>query len=224
MLHAILHGKVSAKLRDQEDVLTSCVFGLLDTLPATLGLAPWLRQARTLRGTALTVDAEALDNAGPTFWPSYPLVDGRVEPDVLFDLGDSAILIEAKYGAGPSGWPSAEEGPLAGQLGRQWRAASAPGRSLELVYLTAGWTMPSEEMEAMIAEVERMTEDRRFRDHLYWLSWRSLPQALAKEAQTPRRARALTSLRRYIARAGLDTFTGVRPPRPVEPVAWSFQP
>lgn len=229
MMHAILHGKAPPSLRRQEDILTSCVFGSLEHVGAGFALAPWLRLATNLVGEPLSISDHELEGAVPEFWPGFRLGDERVEPDVAFDLTDRLLVLEAKFGAGPSGWPTSEQGPLGGQLGRQWRAAWVSPRrgqrSLSLLYVTAGWSMPRGEMEAMILEVEREHPDEgEFRRSLYWLSWRALPACLRAATQiSPDRDRnILNRLSRYLELSDLDTFEGVTIPASVKPPTWDY--
>ncbi len=54
MILAELHGKVPESVYGSEDVLTSYVFGVLETLPPERLLVPWLRRATRLDGSGLT--------------------------------------------------------------------------------------------------------------------------------------------------------------------------
>ena len=86
MIIAELNGKISSKLDDKEDILTSNVFSffkysdrqLLKEYLCTIGLDISLTNAR---------------NAEFTFWRSY---DDRTEPDLIIICGKYYLLFEAK--------------------------------------------------------------------------------------------------------------------------------
>ncbi len=225
MLHAVTRHKVPSSLRRKEDVLTSCVFGTLDLIPAELGLGPWLRSAQNLEGDSLDVADSVLDERQTRFWPRFPLDRGeRVEPDLTLDCGELTIIIEAKYGSGPSGMPTEDDDRLCGQLGRQWRAVRAqrPEHVPHSIYVTAGWSMPREDMEAMIVEVETKMEGEAMRSNLYWLTWRTLFDLLPKTVEDPFHTRAVDGLRGFLRSRDLTRFIGVSRPPLCSAPSWRY--
>lgn len=89
VLRAELHGKLSRKTQDAEDVLTSNVFSFLMYEDRSRFLKRYLD---ALGISVTTDDAEAAEF---TFWPKY---DDGTEPDVVIVAGGWYLLIEAKYG------------------------------------------------------------------------------------------------------------------------------
>ena len=92
MLHALLHGKLDLELPEphrREDALTSIVFGTLRMVEAWDVLANWLDVEPLSSGQEGTVAC--------WFWPRLA---GAVEPDVVLRLGDTLVVVEAKYRSG----------------------------------------------------------------------------------------------------------------------------
>lgn len=230
MIHALLKGKVATG----EDAVTSAVFGALRYMPHEIGLEPWLSLARRLDGTRLA-------DRGPwraSFWPALRYDEDTVEPDVLLVPASHdapTLLVECKLWSGPSGWPSlGTEGPLQGQLGRQWaalrrhlddekaREQRATPRSGRLLYVTADPVMPRETLQDMIAEVDAKVPGSKLTDHLYWVSWRSLVGALG-QPRTEIESIAHDDLRRLMEKYGFVSCGEVKPPKPSK-IDWKFAP
>lgn len=192
MMLAELHGKVSESVSGSEDVLTSYVFGVLETLDPEDLLLPWLRRATRLDGSSLVIPPCSL--ALFQFWPTLEsrVLTRRVEPDVVVTLKDdfgvtTLILIEAKFRSGPSGLPTGPEcSEVTGQLGQEWIALGelpaweAPGSPVKvrrriLLYVTADPGRPSAVMQQMVDEfAKRGIDATSFRENLYWVGWRDL--------------------------------------------------
>lgn len=188
MIEAIL----KRKLLVTEDVLTSCVVGLLDKMPRGHGLLAWLERAQP-RGAmheALHFGPEA--HVTVSYWPRTA---AHGEPDVLVIVEDGsvahAIVLEAKYGAPKSDWNEIEADDLRrDQLVRYWealRGRDIPGVSQDLlaradktvVYVTQHGTPPVEELQESI-------DKSRGEIRLAWLSWRDawdLAQSLRTSAE-----------------------------------------
>lgn len=195
---AELHRKVPESVFGSEDVLTSYVFGVLETLHPEDLLLPWLRKATRLDGSSLAIPPCSL--ALFRFWPTLRsrAITRDVEPDVIITLRDNSgvvtlILVEAKFRSGPSGWPTGPEcSEVTGQLGREWIALSelpsweSPGNPVKvrrriLLYATADSGRPAAVMQQMVDDFAKTGIDATsFRENLYWLSWRELSLVIDK--------------------------------------------
>ena len=162
MLHALLHGKLDLELPEphrREDALTSIVFGTLRMVEAWDVLASWLDVEPLSRGQEGTVEC--------WFWPRLA---GAVEPDVVLRLGDTLVVVEAKYRSGRHdlSLDEADERP-SDQIERQYKAGSSQ-RSVQLrpVYMAnkssinsdlRGWRTPSVSGEELQTPGVRPTGD-----------------------------------------------------------------
>ena len=173
MIDAILKGKLSVT----EDVLTSCVVGMLEKLPCEYGLLKWLERARPLGAMREALHFGPAAHAKVWFWPRTA---NHGEPDVFVMVEDGtiahAIVLEAKYGAQKSNWDLIDaQDRRRDQLVRYWEALrllDMPGVSEDLleraektvVYVTQHGTPPVEELQESLKSVDEI--------RLAWLSWR----------------------------------------------------
>ena len=165
-----------------EDILTSCVFGVIKQLPADRMLIPFLAQAR-FDGRAL--DLKGASDASYEFWPQLRDTDRSVcEPDLLLYMRGApipTICVEAKYRSGKSGVDDADEGTAevadewrsVDQLARQWRVLEHMQRPFALVYLTAHCACPVAEIRASLKAIHQPSAS------IFWLSWRALVSIIA---------------------------------------------
>ncbi len=103
MIPALLHGKLTFKQENMEDVLTSNVFGTLKYVRPERGLLPFLAQAKTIEGLPCPLGnlASQSVSAQYDFWPKWE----HCEPDVVLDIRGSSrylVAVEAKYWSGKS--------------------------------------------------------------------------------------------------------------------------
>src|SRR3546814_11666693 len=125
MIPALLHGKLSREQENMEDILTSCVFGILRYLPVEEGLLPLLCRAEAVCGEPPQLSSAGSHAPIYEFWPtlSERCVRGEIEfachpcePDLLIKLHKVDgkrlyVLIEAKHLSGKSSdWTSVVEG------------------------------------------------------------------------------------------------------------------
>jgi hypothetical protein len=118
MIPALLHGKLTLKQENMEDILTSNVFGLLQYVRPECGLFPFIARARALEGDSRPL-AHLISKDGPAteaeydFWPQW----NHCQPDVVLSVSGHQrylVAIEAKYRSGKSSKP-AEEPPDNGE-------------------------------------------------------------------------------------------------------------
>lgn len=176
VIDAILKGKMPVT----EDVVTSCVVGMLDNMPREYGLLAWLERARPRGAMHEALHFGPAAHAKVLYWPR---TTSHGEPDVFVMVEggavDHAIVLEAKYGAQKSDWDEIDEQDLRGdQLVRYWEALrrnalDMPGLSKDLlaraektvVYVTHHGTPPVENLQE---SVDKCGGEIR----LAWLSWR----------------------------------------------------
>ena len=169
VIDAILKGKVPVT----EDVVTSCVVGLLDKMGREYGLLAWLERARPRGAMHETLHFGPAAHAKVLYWPQTADVFVMVEDGAVAH----AIVLEAKYGAQKSDWDTIDAQDLRrDQLVRYWealRALDMPGVSKDwlaraekiVVYVTQHSTPPVEELQESIDKSGREIR-------LAWLSWR----------------------------------------------------
>jgi len=240
MIEALLHGKLTTKQENMEDILTSNVFGALQHVPPEIGLFPFLSRSKTLQGERPLKD---LNGRGECveyhFWPRWR----HCEPDVelVIDRGNGwsyLVGIEAKYWSGKSSTAvqiegQTEEGRLQeckDQLIREWNdlvmEALARKCTPVLVYLTEHVSIPTEEIQESIHEFEQKSPLGARRPVICWLSWRELPQLFRGHPN-----RLLAKVAEMAEYMGLTFFRGVAHVGPVRadwrfrgpPPAWHFE-
>lgn len=229
VLDAMLHGKLTRPEEGMEDLLTSNTFGLFKYLPVDEALLPFLQCAQNpLTGKTLSEMLPGkLSVTGWRFWPAVEYRDcAWCEPDVEIILSDNrkrtfGLFIEAKYRSGKSSFANDELDHPSDQLARELDnlRGMAKEQGLEdyaVVYLTADYTCPAEDIMASADEYEKK---RKQKAKIYWQSWRNLPDVLLR-VTTPFCGMA-EDLRQLFFRMGLTSFTRLR----IEnlcPPKWTF--
>ena len=188
MIEALLHGKLTPKQENMEDILTSNVFGMLQYVDPQQGLFRFLAKARTIDGDYPLKNINGCNNLEkPEFWPRWQ----NCEPDVVLFIKKSVgsphlICIEAKYRSGKSSVAEYieeyNEEQLAqectDQLIREWNnlVKEAKIRRAEpiLIYLTADVGCPRQEILDSIDEYNKKQYSNSTKPLICWLSWREL--------------------------------------------------
>jgi hypothetical protein len=211
MIEAVLRGKVSDQVMDDEDLLTSTVWGLLKYRSLRPILTAFLSKATLYGNDGIKFGGQIsgklldTDHLKFEFWPRDPDFG---EPDLLIEVGDLALLVEVKFHAQLSG----ED-----QLQRYWRLlnkrCSAKPRK-HIIFLTADWIVPllSENATAGLE------------GHLWWLSWYDLAEAIRESSNaTASIGEVESDLVRYMKRLGFEFFHGISSPpvEPLETIFWS---
>lgn len=220
MLHALLHRKLDHTIPEPqrfEDALTSTAFGALVLVEAWDTLARWLKVESPSR--------ESLSATGPYecwFWPRL----GGVEPDVVVRLGDTLVVVEAKYWSDrhdvevktQEGAIEEQEVKPSDQLVRQYEAFTTPPdrrvpyfEALELAIrqcrLKQVFLVNSRKLTRARKE-ERESRKKLPREaRLELVTWQQLFRLLG--GAHLRRSRWAVDLRWYLIRTELDTFEGI---------------
>jgi hypothetical protein len=221
MLIAELHGKVIAEAQNNEDCLTSCVFGHLRYLPPSVFWEQFLSCAITVpidgESRSLTdvlgeqqIYISQYSDLTVNNWPSHPKFG---EPDLalLFSgrgMQPSVILIEAKLWAEKSGVAEND------QLARYLRSTSDLGSfnpplpisaNVALVYLTPRESL-SEVMETLA-----MYDGTDARELLFRVQWQDVivaaDKSLSSEPDSVHRL-ILNDVAEFLRRRGLEYFKG----------------
>jgi len=188
MLQAILKGKLSREEERMEDLLTSCVFGILIHTHPDQILIPFLRLAINLQ-TDESMDSILQDNSmveSVEFWPNLKGEGCHpCEPDVDIVIRDSdgtlsRIFIEAKYHSGKSSLPDPMRNKPYDQLAREFDNLQTLNRKKGItrsavIYLTADYSCPTQDLKESMMEY---TAKRGQQARILWLSWRKLYMVL----------------------------------------------
>jgi hypothetical protein len=214
MLHALLHGKLEQTVSEPqrlEDALTSSVFGTLVWLDAWDILERWLGVPR---GTCP-------HNGEPPprecwFWPRMAFA----QPDVLLRLGNTLVVIEAKYGSGRHDLIAAtdDDEDRCDQLVRQYRCIMEPlsrrGRYAEPIEravrecrLVQVFVVDARRQRRARRELEQSKKRLPTEASLELVTWQSLFRMLnAEDVESHRWSADLSA---YLQLSGLDTFDGI---------------
>lgn len=224
LIQAFLNGKLSREQENMEDVLTSCVFGMLRLAPPSLGVLPYLAQAKTIDGEyplknlqeGFGGDEAEVDYR---FWPRWE----HCEPDVVLSIPQRGVLIavEAKYRSAKSSEADEDAEDVTDQLAREWQdliqQRETPNLHPILVYLTADVAIPEAEIQKSLYELRKKSVNDEVAPVICWLSWRHLWGTCNDESN-----RALTDIRQLVDRLGLTFFKGITPVPSIRS-DWKFQ-
>lgn len=211
MLHALLHGKLDPTVAEPnrlEDALTSTVFGTLAIVDAWGLIEDWL-------GVPASA-TPAREEHECWFWPRLA---GGVEPDVILRIGNTLVVVEAKYRSGRHDLSLDEDDERpADQIVRQYQAVSPPhdNRSAYPDLLERA-VHDCELVQAFVVDARRMRRARRERDEslallpagatLRLVTWQELYRLLEGGSSITRWAAALMA---YLRGCGLASFRGIR--------------
>ena len=226
MIEAVLHGKLSSKQENMEDVLTSNVFGMLQYVAPDAGVIPFLSRAKTMDGNAPLAYIKDLPAANISvsyrFWPRW----SHCEPDVVLDISIAdrlsyLIVIEAKHRSGKSSEADDVELRPNDQLAREWLDLSEEADRLLarplLVFLTADICCPKSEIQDSIDEYSHKRSADARTPLNCWLSWRELPGLFGRLPHlTP-----LRDIARMAEKLNLTFFQGFEDLSPFH-IDWTF--
>lgn len=156
MYLAELHGKLSRKNENKEDILTSNVFSFFKYSDPVVFLLPLLQRLIP------EIKAEDVKNAEFHFWPSF---DDGTEPDLVILAGSFYLLIEAKF---TSGFMPGNE-RLDHQLTREWskgqNEAQKMGKIFKLITVTSHYTLSP----CLKQEIQRSAPQE-----VFWINWQTI--------------------------------------------------
>ncbi len=156
MYMAELRGKVSRKIENSEDILTSNVFSFLKYSNRLVYLKKFLRVLDIDASDGDLIDAEFL------FWPRY---DDGTEPDIVILIGPHYLLFEAKYFS-----PVAEENNCkAGQLVREFKQGISEAKNLGLAFRLVAITADSCSPDEILSDIPAI-----YRSSVDWVNWQTL--------------------------------------------------
>lgn len=183
MLQAQLKGKLTRDEENMEDLLVSNVFGSIKYLNPERGLLPILRSSENSAGDLPLGKLTEISDVKYEFWPWIQETNcNGCEPDVLITFnypeGKIILLIEAKYLSGKSSEADGGSAPM-DQLAREFDNLTEKARkenaTPKLLYITAGFGYPTEEIEESKKEY---LQKRGKQLEILWLSWRKIPSLL----------------------------------------------
>ncbi len=229
MLQAMLHGKLSRREEDMEDLLTSNTFGMMKYVSLDLLLVPFLCLARDPFSEQSLEnwlkDVVAIEDL--QFWPTLAHPECiPCEPDVDITLGHkdgshTRLLIEAKYLSGKSSIAIVGTEKPNDQLAREFdnlRAECAEKgiARYAVIYLTADFSCPMSDLEESLREYK---DKRHAESMFYWLSWRCLLDVLEK--RRPNRLEVIEDLQKLVQYLNLTMFRRLRF-QEVQAPKWEF--
>jgi hypothetical protein len=169
MYLAELHGKLSSKLQNMEDILTSNVFSFFKYTNRTIFLN------RFMKRLGFVFTENELQTAEFIFWPS---LDDQTEPDLVLVIGNKYIMVEAKYFAGFEPETRSRKAQLIREIEGGLREAENMNMDFYLVAITADYTYRKERF--------KLIQDR-YKVEFNWINWQSVAgiiyEALEKNDQ-----------------------------------------
>lgn len=129
-----IHGKLSEKNENKEDILTSNVFSFFKYANREIFLF------RLLKTLQLHVSAEDAVKAEFRFWPSF--ADGT-QPDLVIIVGTYYLLIEAKYHSGFSDETLIKKHQLVREIEGGTYEAKDINKSLKIIVVTGDYVFNS---------------------------------------------------------------------------------
>jgi len=214
MLQAVLHrifNESTLEPQRLEDALTSTVFGVLVHVEAWKVLSDWLGASPIACG--ITGDSETSEC---WFWPRMEFAT----PDVVLRIGDTLLVVEAKYRSGRHDVAEDEEVEEHGgdQLVRQYNSVKALpssrriyARSLERAisecHLGQVFLVDARRMRRARREYEESKEKLPPTADLRLVTWQSLYRLLAEPELFEHRW--ADDLKAYLRLTGLESFDGI---------------
>jgi hypothetical protein len=205
MLKAQLRHKLATEhWINNEDLLTSAVFGTLANLPNEFASDLFENHARPLEGSVLPRVEGKLTWE---FWPWWVDEDAPLdgcEPDVVAYDDHSVFVIEAKLGSGFGTHNDRRD-----QLDREWRHGirkmhEYKRRELWLITVTAHAAWPVDEVRGQLAAIEATD----CLNHVAWMSWTTISRFLRRAAAGTSSVGWASDVCELIDEIGLGPFAG----------------
>ena len=177
MYLAELHGKLSSKLQNMEDILTSNVFSFFKYTNRTIFLN------RFMKRLGFVFTEIELQTAEFIFWPS---LDDQTEPDLVLVIGTKYIMVEAKYFAGFEPETRSRKAQLIREIEGGLREAENMNLDFYLVAITADYTYRKERL--------KLIQDR-CGFEFNWINWQAALKLAEQECLADEEVRALRRVR-----------------------------
>lgn len=169
MYRAELHGKLSPKVENSEDILTSNVFSFFMYSNREVFLKRYLEQLDFL------VTSNEAEGTEFIFWPSY---DDYTEPDVVLLVGDMYLLFEAKYLSDFG----KETDRLGSQLTREIEGGLLDAKNFgktkfKLITITADYCYQGRKFEHLDKEL--------LEKYVIWTNWQKVASSVRRALDSP---------------------------------------
>jgi len=160
MYIAELKGKLSSRVAEKEDLLTSNVFSFLKYADRQQFLRPFLAQIGIL------LQPDEAEQADFIFWPVFQ--DGT-EPDLIIIAGRYYLLFEAKYGMTLFGQ---ERGDMSDQLTREYDGGTDEAHNKNKEF----------HMFAITADYSRQKKLAKMKSRIdfHWINWQLITSFLER--------------------------------------------
>ena len=196
MYLAEIHGKLSRKQENQEDILTSNVFSFFKYAPRNIFLSAFIQNL------GLNVSLKDTENAEFHFWPRY---EDNTEPDLVIIIGCYYLLFEAKYFSGFSEETVKNKHQLIREIEGGMLEAENLGKDFRIVVITAHYCYDS----AIFADVPEG-----YANKLIWTNWQRVTFLLKQKLETNTRLSPevndfATDLYALLVKKRLRSFEGI---------------
>lgn len=200
MYLAEIHGKLSRRNENMEDILTSNVFSFFKYAPRQVFLLALLREL------GLGVSPDEAQSAEFHFWPTHP---NGTEPDLVIIVGKYYLLFEAKYRSGFS------ERQLQREIETGAQEAASQGKVFKIIAVTAHY---SHDQEILASVPEELRRD------LLWINWQRIAlviyEAIERRPNLPSETLSFAAdLYRLLLKKNLRYYEGPRVLRAVSALA-----
>jgi len=220
MIDAELRGKLRSELQDDEDLLTSAVFGILQYVPPNVFWPMVLARARTCCGiniikqcTDLGIQFEAYERMAVHFWPIHQKFG---EPDLLLVYSGGSqlptcFIIEAKLWASKSGWKEQD------QLNRYLLALNdsiwlgqVTGFHIKLTSIGLIYLTPRAAWSELCDSIKYAPDQSTAEESLFLLEWQDILETAHQASHVTREPyrTMLSKIANFLECRGLSYFCG----------------
>ena len=189
MYQAELKGKLSSRIENQEDILTSNVFSFFKYADRQVYLKDYLD------GLGIKLMEDEAENAEFEFWPILP---DKTEPDVVIISENYYILIEAKYNSKFSEMENTERGQLNREVSMGYLKANNLGKTFRMIAITSDYIEPKKVLASF-----------KNRPDFIWTNWQSVTNLLeTKLGKNNPQERFVNDLYNLLKTKNLRAFAG----------------
>jgi len=160
MYIAELKGKLSSKVENYEDILTSNVFSFFKYSNRKIFLKALLEKLN------IFVNNDELQDAEFIFWPS---LGDKTEPDLILIIGKYYLLFEIKYYSDFGKGPSEDKHQLIREIKVGLGEATNLGKEFVVIALTADYYYKESKFKDI---------PPKYRQFLKWLNWQTICEVI----------------------------------------------